>query len=75
MLLDGLLCSAEKSPRVARPLMIQFNHPQEGDDNTLYMGLVDHTYIIHYIYAQVNTYSIHIHIYMHTYVYIFVCVC
>ena len=66
MLLHGLLCSAVKSPQVARPLMTQFNHPQEGDDNTFYMGLVDHTYIIHYIYVQVNTYSIHIHVYMHT---------
>ena len=47
--------------------MTHFNHTQERDD-TLYMGLVDHTYIIHYIYAQVNTYNIHIHVYMHTYV-------
>ena len=47
--------------------MTHFNHTQEGDD-TLYMGLVDHTYIIHYIYTQVNTYNIHIHVYMHTYV-------
>lgn len=53
---------------VARPLMTHFSHTQEGDDNTLYMGLVDHTYIIHYIYAQVNTCNIHIHVYMHTYV-------
>ena len=51
---DGLLCSAVKSQQVASPFMTHFNHPQEGDDNTLYMGLVDHTYIIHYIYTQVN---------------------